>query len=246
MKRAGLLAIALLTTPTLHAAPGIAIYGGGYSWDTEFEGTVAAGGGNIDVQEDLGFDEADQSVFYLGLEHAVPVIPNARVRFMDLSDSASNRISRTFTFNGEAFVANTRVDSDFDLDLLDGTLYYSPLDNAVKLDVGLTVRNLDGQLRLNSIAGKTSKSIDETLPLLHVAARANLPATGVYVGAELNTISYDDNKMTDYNARVGWRSDFLLGLELGYSQLDLELDDLSGLDADLDMGGPYLALSLGF
>jgi hypothetical protein len=35
-------------------------------------------------------------------------------------------------------------------------------------------------------------------------------------------------------------------VELGYKHMDLELDDVSDLDADLDMGGPYLAASLSF
>ena len=62
MKRAGLLVTALLATPLAHAAPGVAIYGGGYTWDTELEGNVASGGANIDVQDDLGFNKADQNV----------------------------------------------------------------------------------------------------------------------------------------------------------------------------------------
>ncbi|KZY33002.1 hypothetical protein A3754_01375 [Alcanivorax sp. HI0083] len=246
MKRAGLLVTALLATPLAHAAPGVAIYGGGYTWDTELEGNVASGGANIDVQDDLGFNKADQNVLYLGVEHAVPLVPNVRLRYIDLSDSASNIISRSFTFNGQNFVANTRVATDFDLEMLDGTLYYSPLNNAVKVDLGLTLRRLDGELRLNSLAGKTSLSIDETLPMLHAGARAQLPVPGVYVGAELNAIAYDGNKMNDYNARVGWRSDYLFGLELGYSQMNIVLDDVNNLDTDLDVGGPYIAISLGF
>ncbi len=84
MKRAGLLVTTLLVAPLAHAAPGLAIYGGGYTWDTELEGNVASGGANIDVQDDLGFNKADQNVLYLGVEHAVPLIPNVRLRYIDL------------------------------------------------------------------------------------------------------------------------------------------------------------------
>lgn len=248
MQRASLLITALLLSfaPFVQAAPGLAIYGGGYTWDTELEGNVSSGGANVDVQDDLGFNKADQNVLYLGLEHAVPLIPNARLRYIDLSDSASNVISRNFNFNGQTFVANTRVATDFDLEMLDGTLYYSPLNNALKVDLGLTVRRLDGNLRLNSVVGKTTLNIDETLPMLHAGARMQLPVSGVYVGGEVNAISYDGNKMNDYNARIGWRSDFLLGLELGYSRMNIVLDDVNNLDTDLDVGGPYVAISLGF
>ena len=139
---------------------------------------MASGGANIDVQDDLGFNKADQNVLYLGVEHAVPLVPNVRLRYIDLSDSASNVISRSFTFNGQNFVANTRVATDFDLEMLDGTFYYSPVNNALKVDLGLTVRQMDGDLRLNSLEGKTTLSIDETLPMLHAGARAQLPIPG--------------------------------------------------------------------
>ena len=129
--------------------------------------------------------------------------------------------------------------------MLDGTFYYSPINTALKVDLGLTVRQMDGDLRLNSLVGKTTLSIDETLPMLHAGARAQLPIPGVYVGAEVNAISYDGSKMNDYNARVGWRSDYLLGLELGYSRMNIELDDVNNLDTDLEVGGPYFAISLG-
>ena len=47
--------------------------------------------------------------------------------------------------------------------------------------------------------------------------------------------------MRDFDAHIGWQSDFLLGVKAGYSRLEVELDDVSGLDSDLEIGGPYLA-----
>jgi outer membrane protein len=246
MKRISLLAAGLLAAPLAWSAPGIAVYGGGYSWDTEFEGTVASGGEDIRMQDDLGFDEANQQVLYLGVEHAVPLIPNVRVRSLDLSDDASNRLQRNFTFNGRTFFATTEVTTDIDLDILDGTLYYTPLDNALKVNLGVTVRKIEGSISLDNLLVSTTKNFDETLPMLHASGRLNLPVPGVYVGGEIDTISYDGNTLRDLTARIGWRSDFLLGVELGYKHMDLKLDDVSDLDADLDMGGPYLAASLSF
>jgi outer membrane protein len=246
MKRISLLAAGLLAAPLAWSAPGIAVYGGGYSWDTEFEGTVASGGEDIRMQDDLGFDEANQQVLYLGVEHAVPLIPNVRVRSLDLSDDASNRLQRNITFNGRTFLATTEVATDIDLDILDGTLYYTPLDNALKVNLGVTVRKIEGSINLDNLLVSTTKNFDETLPMLHASGRLNLPVPGVYVGGEIDTISYDGNTLRDLTARIGWRSDFLLGVELGYKHMDLKLDDVSVLDADLDMGGPYLAASLSF
>lgn len=241
------LAAALLAaTSVAQAAPLVDIYGGAYTWDTEFEGTVASGGDQIDMEEDLGFDESDQNVFYLGVEHAVPVVPNVRVRYMSLSDSATNTLIRPITFNDRIFTGE--VDSDFDLEFLDGTLYYSPLplDNILKVDVGLTVRRLDGRVQISGLGISAEEKASATFPLAHAAARLKLPLTGVYVGGEVNAISYDGSNMSDYHVKLGWKSELPFGVEVGYSQLDVELDDVSDLDADLEIGGPYIAASLSF
>lgn len=246
MKRILLATSALLASTALHAAPGLTLYGGGYNWNADFTGTISSGGANIDVEDDLGMGKADQSVIWLGVEHAVPLIPNVRVRYFDLYESASNHLQRSFEFNGNQYVASTRVDSELELEMLEGTLYYTPIDTTLKLDLGLTVRHVDGFVRLNSFVSDSRLDVDEMLPLVHAAARFDIPSTGAYLGAELNAIKYDDSSMNDYNVRMGWRSDFLLGVEVGYSRINLDLDDVANLTTDLDMGGPYVALSLGF
>lgn len=246
MKRSLAATFALFASTALHAAPGLSIYGGGYNWNSDFNGTLSSGGASIDVEEDLGMGKADQSVIWLGLEHPVPLIPNVRVRYFDLYESASNRLQRSFVFDDQVFVASTRVDSELELEMLEGTLYYTPIDTNLKLDVGVTIRHVDGFVRLSSVIADSRLNIDEVLPLAHGAARMEIPGTGAYVGGELNAIKYNGSSMSDYNVRVGWRSDFLLGVEVGYSQINLNLDDVSLLTTDLDMGGPYLALSLGF
>ena len=175
MKRTLLATAALFTSSALYAAPGLTVYGGGYSWDSELEGTFSSGGANIDVQDDLGFNEADQGVLYLGIEHAVPILPNFRVRYMDLSDTASNRIQRTFEFNGQIYVAQTRVDTDFDMEMLDGTFYYTPVDTALKLDVGLTVRKMEGYLHLNSLNSDARIDVDEIVRVVATSGHPHLP-----------------------------------------------------------------------
>ena len=92
----------------------------------------------------------------------------------------------------------------------------------------------------------TGVEVLQTFPLAHGAVRANLPLTGVYVGGEINAIEYDGSGMRDFDAHIGWQSDFLLGVKAGYSRLEVELDDVSGLDSDLEIGGPYLAATFRF
>lgn len=248
MKKITLMAglAALSAAPFAQAAPLVDVYAGGYAWSPDTSGSIASGSNDIDMENDLGFDDSDQTVIYVGLEHAVPVLPNVRLRYMDLSDDASNTLVDPITFNGQTFAGN--VNSDYDMEMVDGTFYWSPLDNVVKLDLGLTVRQMDADftIRSQTVGNVASESASETFPLAHGAVRANLPLTGVYVGGEINAIEYDGSGMRDFDAHIGWQSDFLLGVKAGYSRLEVELDDVSGLDSDLEIGGPYLAATFRF
>ena len=246
MKKITLMAglAALSAAPFAQAAPLVDVYAGGYAWSPDTSGSIASGSNDIDMEDDLGFDDSDQTVLYVGLEHAVPLVPNVRLRYMDLSDDASNTLVNPITFNGETFAGD--VNSDYDMEMLDGTFYWSPLDNVVKLDLGLTVRQMDADFTITGAGQQATESASETFPLAHGAVRANLPLTGVYVGGEINAIEYDGSGMRDFDAHIGWQSDFLLGVKAGYSRLEVELDDVSGLDSDLEIGGPYLAATFRF
>lgn len=239
---------ALALTPATHAAPLVNIYAGAFTWNADVSGFVDTDGDRVDMENDLGFDRSRQNVLYFGLEHFVPLVPNVRLRHMALSDSGRANTGG-FDFDGVEFDSG-EVRSSFDLDMTDLTLYYTPLDNMVKLDAGLNVRRIDAEFDVRGQEGgfpaEANKTARETFPMLHLGARVNLPFSGFYAGGEINTIRYDGSRIEDYTARVGWVSDFLLGVELGYSHFNIKLDDVSGLDADLEFGGPYLALSVSF
>ena len=83
--------------------------------------------------------------------------------------------------------------------------------------------------------------------MLYAKARADLPLTGLWVGAEAQGISYDDNSLVEYNAQVGWESNLGLGLEAGFRSVPMEIDafdDVQG--AEIDISGPYAALNFHF
>ena len=246
--RKTMIAATLLVAGSAHSAPLVDIYGGLYTGQTALSGVLSSGPGEADVEDDLGYDDSRQTVVYLGLEHAVPVLPNLRLRHATMSDDASGQVQNTFTFNGQVFLASTDVVSSFDLDYTDLTLYYSPLDNVVKIDLGLTARQIDADFVIaedGNPANRGEESISEVIPLIHVGAYGKLPLTGFYATGEINAVGYDGNNITDVRAGIGWVSGFLLGVELGYSQLALDVD-VDDVIADIDVGGPYLALSLNF
>lgn len=239
---------ALLLAAPLGAAPLVDLYGGVFSGQTALSGTLSSGPGQADIEQDLGFDDTRQTVVYLGLEHPVPVLPNVRLRYTRLAEEANGQVQTAFVFDGQAFAPGTPVVSSVELEYTDLTLYYTPLDLAVKVDLGLTARQVRGEFQVQNRllpANRGEQTVDEVLPLVHVGVYGKLPLTGFYANGELNGVALEGDSMVDARAGIGWVSNLLLGVELGYQlqQVDAELGNLT---LDTDAGGPYLAVSLNF
>ncbi|MGQ9427047.1 TIGR04219 family outer membrane beta-barrel protein [Gilvimarinus sp. F26214L] len=229
----------------------LGIYAGGGVWQTDLSGEV----GDVDRLganlEDFGLDEQDNEFYYVALEHPIPLIPNIRLQNTDMSMSELSSISRTFDLDGQTYTAGETIASDLDFSHLDATLYYELLDNWVNLDLGLTFRKFDGEVRFRSetTGASSDQTLDETVPMVYGKAQFNLPLTGFYVSAGGNFTRYDDSDMSDLQAAVGYMSDGLVldfGVEVGVRNFSVQLDDVSDLDADLDLEGAFASIYLHF
>lgn len=233
------LAASLALNGTAHADTILGIYAGAGGWQTDYSGDV--GDPALSANE-LGMDEKTNSYFYIALEHPIPLIPNIKLQQTDLSSRQTATISDSFSIGDENFSAGTELTSDVDLSHTDATLYYEILDNWVNADVGLTVRKYSGHLKAWSATESEKVDIDETLPLLYAKFQFNLPLTGFSTGLEGNYINYSGNTLSDYSAKVGYMFDSALdlGLELGYRQSNIQLDE-DDVTTDLELSGPYIA-----
>lgn len=246
MKRIALAGLLLGFGVAAQAAPGISVYGGIYGWQQTTTGTIGSTDQeSVDFKKDLGFDKDSSAVMYIGVEHFVPFVPNVRVQRISLDQSARGKLSKSVTIDGTNFTASDAVASKYDIDMTDLTLYYTPWDTLAKVDLGLTARKLDVKFDVKSTAANANLDASATLPMLFAGVSGKLPK-GFYAAAELNAIGYSGNRLTDGLAKVGWHSPYVIGVEAGYRAINLKLDDVSDIDADLDFKGPYIALSLSF
>ena len=78
----------------------------------------------------------------------------------------------------------------------------------------------------------------------YLAARFDLPFTGVSVGGEANVISFDGDSVYDYNA-YGQFEVSLLQLRAGYRQIAIDYEDGDD-ELDIDLGGPFVSAGLRF
>ena len=217
---------------------------GTHSWQQDFSGAVASGAFDLNVEDELGYDDDTNTVIYAWLEHPVPILPNVRVQQTDLDLSANG--SGTFEFGGLSYDGD--VTSSIDLSHTDITVYYELLDNWVSLDVGITARLVnDGLVEITDITTGESESFeaDGVLPLLYVAAKFDLPLTGLYLGADINGLGVNDDSVIDYRVKLGYESSIGLGLEAGFRSFELDYEDDEDM-VDLTIDGASLGVFFHF
>lgn len=210
-------------------------------WDSNLSGEAGNKGDLVDLENDLDLSGDGNANLEAYLEHPVPVLPNVRLNYTKIEQSGSGEISTAFD------LVSGDVDSDLDLTQLDITLYYEILDNWANVDVGLTARDLDGELvvREKIFNGEVSKTdISGVIPMGYLALRADLPFTGVSVGGQLNAISFDGDSISDVNV-YGQYEIAVLRLQAGYRQMKMDYED-SDNRLDVTLKGPYASVGVTF
>ncbi|EON92778.1 hypothetical protein MARLIPOL_08494 [Marinobacter lipolyticus SM19] len=236
---------AILAAPLAHAD--VVGLGANVSyWDSDLSGKAASNGDVVDVENDLDLDSDSNANLSAYIEHPVPLLPNVRLNYTTIEQSGRGELGASFDNIIVGLGGTTEVQSDLDLDQLDLTLYYEVLDNWVNLDLGLTVRDLDGELRVQEVGGTavSESEIDAVVPMGYLAARFDLPFTGVSVGGEANLITFDGDSVYDYNA-YGQYEIAMLQLRAGYREISIDYEDGDD-ELDIDLGGPFASVGVRF
>ncbi len=211
---------------------------GADKWSPDISGSFnTSGDSTINLQNDLGFDDTSSSALTISFEHPIPMIPNVRYQGRDLSQSASSNVG-SITFDGIPY--SGAINSKLDLSNNELVLYYELLDNWINLDLGLDLKMFDGSVSISDNTTTTSINVDETIPMLYLSARFDLPLTGFYVGANIQQLSVGDSSAEDTSLMVGYESKIGLGIEGGIKTFSLELDDAADLNTNLEYDGVYL------
>jgi len=240
---AGIFAFASTTTA---ANPTVAFYAGAQHWNQNYEGFVrdldtATGNTRVDLQSDLGLDDESGNVIYLAFEHPVPYLPNIKLQQTELEINGNSQ-GVDFDFDNQNF--STSIISEIDLSHTDATFYWELLDNYVSVDVGLTARWFDGDIKIRETGSNSSanEKLDAVVPLLYSGVRVDLPLNGLYASVSGNFLGTGDNSFLDYQATVGYESAFRFGVEAGFRRLDLDLDDVDNVEADVTVDGAFIGL----
>jgi len=210
---------------------------------TAYSGAFYNNSSSIDLVDDLDADSTAQSSMVLILEHPIRVLPNVRYHGYNLDSSASSGINSNIGLYGNMLNATNDGASAFDLDHEDIVLYYQLLNNWIDLDMGVDLKRFEGQVSQAGPSGG-SISVDETIPLLYLSARVDLPLKGLYVGADINAniidLGISESTAQDSTFMLGYQSGTGLGIEGGIKYYSLELNDTNNLGTDFEYDGLFL------
>jgi outer membrane protein len=243
--------IALSPFCSAASADMLGIRAGANYWNYDIGGTVRYqtknSANDIDVNQDLGYNDDSTGVYYLILEHPVPLLPNVRLRYTDIDDNANGRLSKTVVYGNTTFFANEAVSSQVQLKQTDVTLYYELLDNVVSLDLGLTGKYVDSKASITGdISGTQTASVSGWVPMAYLGAGFDLPLTGLGVSADGSFAKYQGSSVYDYSLSATYTTPWRLGLDVGYRKIKLDLDDFDNSFANVEFDGPYAGAYLHF
>lgn len=249
--------IATLLSASVQADTLLGLYIGGHIWDVETTGSFGEKNsttGDV-VSQDFSFKDEQQGSFYIAFEHPIPLIPNIKISSTTLDTGGQTDItSNDFSFGDIAYPVGTSVDTIFDVNYIDYTFYYEILDNdLLSFDLGLTARDIDGNLSVTDNLGVLSISEEEfsaVVPMLYGSAVIGLPLTGVSVFFQGNYTGYDDSSIYDFQVGVSYAVlDNLavdLDIELGYKVVKMDIEDIDDVYADMEFKGIFAGATVHF
>lgn len=251
MRRSLLPFLCLAALSTRAGADVVGLSLGADYWNYDISGSAryksTSSSDDLDLQDDLGYNDASTTVIRATLEHPVPVLPNVRLTYTDLDESADGRLTKSVVYGNTTFQLNEAVHSRFELKQTDITFYYRVLDNLVNLDLGLTAKYIDSRARITGeTSGSEQANLSAWVPLVYAHAGIDLPLSGLSIGTEGSAIGYSGSRFYDFTANLNYQTPWLLGLVVGYRATRLELDDIDDSFADVKFSGPYAGAYLHF
>jgi outer membrane protein len=249
-KIAGILALTALFTLSAHA-DFARIEAGLGVWQSEPSGTVTSSGDTDDVDTETVLDYETEHVNYAWLlfKHPLPLIPNIRLEYADLTHTGN--LNSTVTWHGNDY--NTSASSDLGLEQADLALYYNLLDNTFwsTLDIGLNVKYIDASFSLKDEAKSFNASDTILIPMGYVRARIEVPATELGMEGDIKYVAYSDSSYFDARIKADYTFDITPviqpAIEVGYRMQKLEIDE-DGFDVktDVDFSGFYVGVMARF
>lgn len=253
MKTGWLLMLLTVLLGTAAQADFLRVEGGAGAWNADPSGSLRYENGPwIDAADELGYSSETAPYAWLYIKHFVPLVPNLRLEYTDLS--YSGRTNKSLSWGGIDYTQDAY--SEMDVTQYDAILYYNLLDNTfwMTLDVGVGAKYAKVRYMIRDDSGLTNpyeKEEELIIPEGYLRARVQIPATDIGAEADLKYIGNGSSEIYDARIKLDYTLDFIPviqpGIELGYRIQHIEFDeDDYDTKIDLDLQGFYLGAMLRF
>lgn len=234
------------------SAGGTGLWLGAHRWYGALDGRTVryrseAPANAIDQNRDPGHDSISPGNIYLRLEHPLPLLPQAMISSPAVDADASRHFSHALYSGGSGFTVGEDLDSSVQYRQGDVILFYSILDTAASVDVGVDARYIDSNtVPGGSSGGMESAKVSGWIPLLYAGIGIDLPLTGLSVGADGSFSGYRGSQLYDVTVRASYTTPWKAGADLGYRHARIGLDDLDDTTVDAGFSGPYAGVFVNF
>lgn len=229
-------------------------------WQQTTSGTIAS---TLDLAGDLGLESSNDMYLYVNVNMPL-IIPNIKFRTQALTATGSGTmpIAAVAGFAGidlSGVAGNTAVDTTFDLSYTDVVTHYGiPLLPLIDVDFGLNFRMINGNFAItDGVALDESEGVTLLIPMGHVAIGGKIPATGLSLYGEYNTLPLGDTSVTDLMVKARYKLPLPtlvldLGVEAGYHAFTMTVGDktvgvdTSELASEISSKGLFVGVSANF
>ena len=225
------------------------VYIGAQGWNTSTSGGFA----DSSSTASFNFDDETNGAAYIAVEHPVPFLPNLKVNYTGLDTAGVTNLETSFTFDGNLYTAESDVLTDAEITSTDIILYYELFDNdLISFDVGLNGKVIDGTLLVEDQASNTRgmEEFSGVVPMVYSRVQVGLPFTGLAAYAEGSYLSLDDHTLSDYQIALTYSFIESLAvdmtLQLGYRNVEIDIEDLDDIYADMEYDGAFAGLEIHF
>ena len=218
---------------------------------------------NMDYKDSTGLsgvdkstgDEETQGYVWLLVKHPIPLIPNLRLEYVNIS-STGEASGKFYDFD----VPSGTTKSTLEITQFDIIPYYNILDNTgwITLDLGIDLKIMETTYNANPLSNTPLATVftgyeektSNVIPLGYVRVRFEIPTTNIGLESDVKYITYGDSEVLDFRAKVDYTLDFVPviqpGVELGYRVQKINSISDEDLVTDFDFAGVYFGVIVRF
>lgn len=187
---------------------------------------------------------------WLLVKHPLPMLPNLKLEYVNTVNEGSYSLDGLVVPGLPTAISS----SELEMTQFDVIPYYNLLDNTawVTLDVGLDLKIINLAYTAAGVDVIDAIGVDiasVVMPLAYVRARVQAPGTNLGFEADIKTIAYGDNSVSDIRVKVDYTLDMVPviqpAIEVGYRMQSFELEE-AGFALATDFAGLYLGVMARF